>query len=48
MSNGTLCQLALTYTPPATASSSFQLNYAYANNAGTALTGTVTVSYTAN
>ena len=48
VSNGTVCQLGLTYAPLAPANTSFQLDYGYTNNAGTAETGTVTVSYTAN
>jgi hypothetical protein len=48
VSDGTPCQLGLTYAPLAPiGSSSFQLVYGYTNNAGTAMTGTVTVSYTA-
>jgi hypothetical protein len=48
VSNGTLCQLGLTYAPLAAASGSLQLVYGYTNNAGTTKQGTVTVSYTAN
>ena len=50
VSNGTVCQIDLSYLPTtATGPGSFQLNYAYTNNAGTSgKTGTATVSYTAN
>ena len=48
VSNGTVCQLGMTYAPPAAASGSFQLGYGYTDNAGTAEQGTVTVSYTAH
>jgi hypothetical protein len=45
VSNGTACQLDLTYLP--TATGSFQLGYSYNDNDGTAKTGTVTVDYSA-
>lgn len=45
VSDGTVCQLNLTYAPLAAASGSFQLAYGYTNDAGTAEQGTVTVSY---
>jgi len=49
VSDGTVCQLGLTYAPLTGAvSGSFQLAYGYTNNAGTALQGTVTVSYNPN
>jgi hypothetical protein len=47
VSNGTACQLDLSYLPTMTGSSSFQLGYSYNNNDGTPETGTATVSYTA-
>jgi hypothetical protein len=50
VSNGTVCQIDLTYLPTMpTGNGSFPLNYTYTNNAGTSgKTGTATVSYTAN
>lgn len=48
VSNGTVCQLTLTYAPPAAESGSFQLTYGYTNNAGTAMQGTVTIAYTSS
>jgi hypothetical protein len=47
VSNGTVCQLALSYAPTVTGGGSFQLSYSYNNNDGTLETGTATVSYTA-
>jgi len=48
VSNGTACQLDLSYLPTVTGSGSFQLSYSYVNNDGTPETGAATVSYTAN
>jgi len=50
VSNGTVCQIDLSYLPTTpTGPGSFQLNYAYTNDAGTSgETGTATVSYVAN
>jgi hypothetical protein len=48
VSNGTPCQLGLSYAPTATGSGSFQLSYSYNNDDGTPETGTATVSYIAN
>jgi hypothetical protein len=48
VSNGTLCQLALSYAPTATGGGSFAISYSYSNDDGTAATGMATVSYTAN
>jgi hypothetical protein len=45
VSNGTVCQLTLTYAPLGPESAGFQLTYGYTNNAGTAKQGTVTVNY---
>ena len=47
VSNGTVCQLNLSYAPTTTGSGSLQLSYSYNNNDGTAATGMATVSYTA-
>ncbi len=47
VSTGSGCLLDLTYAPTAIASGSITLNYAYTNNAGTAKTGSVTLSYVA-
>jgi hypothetical protein len=47
VSNGTICQLNLSYAPTGTGSGSIQLNYQYNNNDGSAATGTATVSYSA-
>jgi hypothetical protein len=47
VSNGTVCQLALSYAPTVTGGGSFQLSYSYNNNDGTPEAGTATVSYTA-
>jgi hypothetical protein len=49
VSNGTVCQLSLSFLPTTTGSGSFPLTYSYTNNDGnpSALT-TATVSYTAN
>lgn len=47
VSNGTPCQLDLTYAPGVTESGSFQLSYSYTNNAGTSEQGVVTISYSA-
>jgi hypothetical protein len=48
VSNGTICQLGLSYAPTTTGSASFQLSYSYNNDDGTPGTGTATVSYLAN
>ena len=48
VSNGTVCQLTLTYAPPAAESGNFQLTYSYTNNAGMAGQGTVTINYTSS
>jgi hypothetical protein len=48
VSNGTACQLGLSYLPTTTGSGSFPLSYSYNNNDGAPETGTATVSYTAN
>ena len=47
VSNGTVCQLGLSYLPTATGGGSFQLGYSYNNNDGTPESGMATVSYTA-
>jgi hypothetical protein len=47
VSNGTSCQLGLTYVPTTLGSSSFLLSYSYIDNQGTPETGTVTVNYSA-
>jgi hypothetical protein len=47
VSNGTPCQLSLSWLPTVVGGGSFQLNYGYNDNAGTAATGSVTVSFTA-
>ncbi|HTV96632.1 MAG TPA: hypothetical protein VME42_11520 [Steroidobacteraceae bacterium] len=48
VSNGTLCQLTLTYLPPGAASGTLQLVYGYTNNAGTVMQGTVSIPYSAS
>lgn len=45
VSNGATCQLALTYAPSSTGSSTLSLTYGYDNDAGDARTGTVNISY---
>jgi hypothetical protein len=47
VSVGTGCQLALTYAPTVADSGTLTLGFSYANNSGTAKTGTVTLSYSA-
>jgi hypothetical protein len=47
VSNGTPCQLDLTYVPTLIGNSSFLLSYSYTDNQGTPETGTVTVNYSA-
>jgi hypothetical protein len=48
VSTGTTCQLPLTYAPAAVDSGTLSLGYSYTDNAGTAKTGTVSLSYSAN
>jgi hypothetical protein len=48
VSNGTICQLGLSFAPTTTGGGSFQLSYSYNNDNGTPETGMATVSYTAN
>jgi len=45
VSSGNGCMLNLTYHPTAAGNGTVTLNYSYTNNAGTAKTGTATVSY---
>lgn len=47
ISTGNGCQLDLTYAPTAVGSGTLQLTYAYTNDAGTAKTGTVSITYAA-
>jgi hypothetical protein len=47
VSNGTTCQLPLTFTPTATAIGTITLGYSYTNDAGIAGTGSVTFAFTA-
>jgi hypothetical protein len=47
VSGGTPCQLGLSYAPTAVGSGSFQLSYSYDNNDGSPMSGTATVSFTA-
>ena len=47
VSTGTGCQLALTYSPTAVASGTLSLTYSYADDSGTAKTGSVSVGYLA-
>jgi hypothetical protein len=47
VSTGTVCQLTLTYAPPAAASGTLSLNYSYVDNSGTPKLGTVSIPYTA-
>jgi hypothetical protein len=47
VSNGTPCQLDLTYVPTVIGNSSFLLSYSYTDNQGKPETGTVTVNYSA-
>jgi hypothetical protein len=48
ISNGTACELSLTYSPPlgANESSTLQLTYSYLDNAGFAKQGSVNIAYT--
>jgi hypothetical protein len=48
VSSGPVCQIDLSYSPTATGSGSFPLNYSYINNDGTGKTGSAPVTYTAN
>jgi hypothetical protein len=48
VSTGTTCQLPLVYAPTGVDSGNLMLGYSYVDNAGTAKTGTVSLSYTAN
>lgn len=48
VSSGTVCQLALTYAPPAADTGTLSIGFSYTNNAGIAKTGTVVIPYTAN
>jgi hypothetical protein len=47
VSGGTVCQLALSYASAVPASGNLILGFSYTNNAGTAKTGSVTISYSA-
>jgi len=47
VSTGAGCQLALTYTPTAVASGMLALTYSYADDSGTAKTGSVSIPYAA-
>jgi hypothetical protein len=48
VSDGTVCQLRLTYAPTAVDSGTLTLGYSYLNDAGFAKTGTVNIGYRAN
>jgi hypothetical protein len=48
VSDGTVCQLPLTYAPAAVGNGSLNLGFSYTNDAGMAKTGTVTIMYRAN
>ncbi len=48
VSAGTVCQLPLTYAPTAVGSGTLTLGYNYTNDAGYAMTGTVSIQYRAN
>lgn len=48
VSNGTVCTLSLSYAPSAAASGTLSLPFSYNNDAGSAETGTVSISYLAN
>ena len=48
VSDGTVCQLPLTYAPTAVGSGTLTLGYDYTNDAGYAMTGTVSIQYRAN
>jgi hypothetical protein len=47
VSTGTACQLSLTYAPTAVANGTLSLNYSYADDSGTAKTGSVNIPYAA-
>lgn len=47
VSNGTVCQLPLTYAPTAAANGTLTLGFSYTNDAGVPGTGSVSVAYTA-
>ncbi len=47
VSNGTVCQLPLTYAPTTADSGTLTLGYSYTNDAGVPGTGSVSVAYTA-
>ena len=47
VSTGTGCQISLTYSPTAVASSTLSLTYSYADDSGTSKTGSVSVDYLA-
>jgi hypothetical protein len=48
VSDGTVCQLPLTYAPTAVDNGTLTLGFSYSNDAGFAKTGTVTIMYRAN
>jgi hypothetical protein len=45
VSDGTVCQLPLTYAPTALGSGTLSLGFSYSNDAGIAKTGTVNIAY---
>jgi hypothetical protein len=47
VSDGTICQLTLTYTPTAPGSGTIALTFSYTDNAGVAKTGSASFTYTA-
>jgi hypothetical protein len=47
VSTGSGCQVSLTYAPTAAANATLSFGYSYANSAGVAKTGTVSIPYTA-
>jgi hypothetical protein len=48
VSDGTVCQVALTYAPNAVGSGTLSLGFSYTNDAGIAKTGTASIMYQAN
>jgi hypothetical protein len=48
VSNGSVCQLPLTYAPRTVGSGTVTLGYSYSNDAGFPTSGTVNIAYTAN
>ena len=48
VSDGTPCQLPLTYAPTAVDSGTLSLGYSYTNDAGIVKPGTVNIAYRAN